>query len=122
MLYVCTHVHTHANTYSTCILHTRIWQVPVSNLLTDQLSGLEIFSDFLNPVGKHWYSNVSYLIKYRPLSALAKQSLRLFLGQFLFVKKDADARINAHSQISDRIRTNSFHILPISLLTNHHTI
>jgi hypothetical protein len=43
------------------------------SVLTAQLSGLEILSDFLNFVGKHWNSNVSYLIKYRPMSALAKQ-------------------------------------------------
>ena len=44
------------------------------SVLTAQLSGLEIFSDFLNSVGKHWNSNVSYLIKYRPISVLRSAS------------------------------------------------
>ena len=44
------------------------------SVLTAQLSGLEICSDFLYSEGKHWNSNVSYLIKYRPMSALAKQN------------------------------------------------
>jgi hypothetical protein len=43
------------------------------SVLTAQLFGLEIFSDFLNAADKHWNSKVSYLIKYRSMSALAKQ-------------------------------------------------
>jgi hypothetical protein len=57
-----------------CIAHMHSADPGFKSVLTAQLSGLEIFSDFLNSAGKHWNSNVSYLIKYRLTSALAKQN------------------------------------------------
>jgi hypothetical protein len=80
------------------------------SVLTAQLSGLEIFSDFLNSVGKHWNSNVSYLIRYRPMSALAKQKgFALILGPVSFHK---DRRRYAHRCTQPDGRQNQEQFLP----------